>query len=861
MTLWPTTLRVRLAAVTLALALLPALLSVAVMWRYGAGGERARVQERNEQLARVLAGEVEQFLEARRALTEETALVADLVRSSGTRSVHAAVSLHLRSTPLLGSVLLLDGRGRVYEALPPDSDAVGLDLSRAPYVREALESGRATWSSTQSLHTGRPVLALAVPHGDTVAVSFPDRKGLDGVIGALGLDRARTAAIVGRDAAVVAASDTRLADQHAVLDVPPVRAGLAGRVWSTAYRLDGKDWLGSSWPVRGSGWTVLVSEPLEGALASMRRLQLVLVLAGIAFAVLAAGAAVAVARRVVRPVEGLVKGIRGVAAGAYPRSSSTGEFVAVTGYREVDDLADAFRTMAAAVSSREEALARSERSYRQLVDNSLVGVGRTRLDGTVVFCNEAMARLYGAQAPEELIGTDVRQAYADPVQREELMTRLRDRGKVTSFEILARGIDLKERTLVFSASLDAEGVTVMALDISELKRAAAEREQLERQLQHSQKLEAVGRLAGGVAHDFNNLLTAIVGFAAMLKEELDEDDPRREGVNGILQSANRASHLTRSLLAYSRKQFMQPRPVDLCEAIRTVDKLLHRIIGEDVELVLDLPRAGLPAVADPGQLEQVLVNLCTNARDAMPGGGTLRLAGEEVTLSAAEAARRELPGEGRYVRIRVSDTGRGVSPEVMAHVFEPFYTTKSPGSGTGLGLSIVYGIVRQHGGHVELESELGKGTTVSLLFRRYDGPIAVEAPAPIRQAPRGRETLLLAEDEPLVRQVLRRALEGAGYAVIEASDGEEAVAQFAAHRGRIALCLLDVVMPRKNGREAAEAIRAMVPQVPILLASGYAADVLEERGHGGSLHDVIAKPIAPAELLQRVRERLDRVPG
>lgn len=303
---------------------------------------------------------------------------------------------------------------------------------------------------------------------------------------------------------------------------------------------------------------------------------------------------------------------------------------------------------------------------------------------------------------------------------------------------------------------------------------------------------------------------------------------------------------------------MQPRPVDLCEVIRTVDKLLRRIIGEDVELVLDLPERGLPVVADPGQVEQVLVNLCTNAREAMPGGGRLRIAGDEIAIDAAGARSHQLSGPGRYVRVRVEDSGRGMSREVMARVFEPFYTTDTSGSGTGLGLSIVYGIVRQHGGLVELESEPGRGTAVTLLLPRHEGTVSEEAAPPVRQLPRGRETILLAEDEPLVRKAIRSALQGAGYEVVEAVDGEEAVAKFAVHGGRIALCLLDVVMPRKNGREAAEAIAAVRPDVPILLASGYTADVLEARGHGGVGLELIAKPFTPGELLRRVREKLDR---
>jgi PAS domain S-box-containing protein len=849
MTRAPATLRVRLAAVTLVLVLAPALVSAAAMVLWGTREVEGRARERNESLARALAGEVQQLLEARRALTEEVALIAAVERGRGPTAVRDGLAAHLRANPTIQSILLLDGTGHVFEAVPPDPDAVGLDLSGADYVRRALETRAPGWAVTESLQTGRPVVALAVARAGAAAVSYLDRKALEAIVQGVRAE-GRSAAILAPDASYVAASEPRLADAHMVLEQPLVRAGLAGEVRSGAYRHDGGDWTGSVWPVRAAGWAVLVSQPLQDATAGVRRLQLGLGLGALAFSVLAVAASLVLARRVVQPFEALAGSIRRVAEGAYREEPEP----ATRGYAEVAELARAFQEMAAAVRSREEALARSERSYRQLVHNSLVGVGRSRLDGTIVFGNAAMGRLFGAATLEEMARVRMHDLYVDPARRDELLAQLGANGSVTSFEARIRALDGRERTLIFNASLEGDLVTVMALDVTE-------RQQLERQLQHAQKLEAVGRLAGGVAHDFNNLLTAIVGFAGLLQEELPEADPRRDCVTGILQSAHRASHLTRSLLAYSRKQLMQPRPVDLCDVIRTVDKLLRRIIGEDVELGLDLPASGLPAFADPGQLEQVLVNLCTNARDAMTGGGTLRIVGDERTLDEEEARARELARPGRHVRVRVVDSGRGMRPEVIAQVFEPFFTTKPPGAGTGLGLSIVYGIVRQHGGHVEVESAPGSGTCVTILLPRHEGPIAAEPPAVIRQAPRGRETVLLAEDEPLVRSVLRRTLAGAGYEVVEAEDGEEAIRKFEAHRARIALCLLDVVMPRKNGREAADAIRALAPDVPILFASGYAADVLEARGHGGPDHEVIPKPISPAELLQRVRERLDRDGG
>ena len=847
------TLRARLLVTTLVLVLLPTLLTGSAVLVFGVRQQRERVTERNEALARGLAGEVHRFLQAQWALTEDVALVAARSRSRGPEAVREALAIHLRANPVVQQVLLLERDGRVVQAMPVDGGAVGRDLSGEGYVRAALAGAGPGWAVAESPRTGEPAVVLAVSSEGWIAVSFLDPRSLDELLSSARLEQGWTAAIVGRDGSMVAATEPGLADQHPVLTAPFIRAGVPAPR-SGAYRFQGQQLLGSRWPVEGSAWSVLVSERLEQATAPVRRLQLGILLLVGAFAALGAAASVVVARRVVEPVEALSRGIRRVEEGAYhdplPPDAS--------GYREVVDLARAFQAMAAAVRSREEALARSERSYRTLIDNSLVGVGRFTPDGTLVSCNEALAHFFGAAAPDQVVGSSCLELYRDPTQYGVLLAAVERYGRVTNFEIQAGGRDGVERSLLLNVTREDDLLSVLAVDISELKRAAADRQRLEHQLLHAQKMEAVGRLAGGIAHDFNNLLTAIVGFAGILKDELGDQDPRSEGVQGILQSAHRASNLTRSLLAYSREQFMEPRPVDVCEIIRTVDKLLRRIIGEDVELVLDLPRGGLPAVADPGHVEQVLVNLCTNARDAMPGGGRLCIAGDEVELDAAAAASRDLAGAGWYARVRVEDSGRGMSREVMARVFEPFYTTKSAGSGTGLGLSIVYGIMRQHGGHVELESEPDRGTAVTLLFPLHRGEVGSEVAPPLREAPRGTETLLLAEDEPLVRHAMQTALRRAGYEVVEAVDGEDAVVQFAARRDRIALCVLDVVMPRKNGREAAEAITALRPGVPILLASGYTADVLEERGHGGIGVDVIAKPFTPGELLRRIRERLDR---
>jgi signal transduction histidine kinase len=381
----------------------------------------------------------------------------------------------------------------------------------------------------------------------------------------------------------------------------------------------------------------------------------------------------------------------------------------------------------------------------------------------------------------------------------------------------------------------------------------------ERQLMHSQKLEAVGRLAGGVAHDFNNMLTAIMGYANVLREDLPPGQATREAVDGIMGASERAANLTRSLLAYSRKQLLARRPLDLRTALGDAARLIGRVLGEDVRLVLELPPQPLPVLADSGQLDQVLMNLCTNARDAMPRGGVLTLSADRVELDDAQALASGLSGGGDFARLQTRDTGVGMSRLVLERVFEPFFTTKPTGKGTGLGLAIVHGIVLQHDGAVSVDSAEGKGTTVTILLPMLapGDAIADRADAPAAGVRGGTEVVLLAEDEPIFRAVVRRILERSGYTVIEAGNGREAVAAFAANRERIALCILDVVMPELNGRDALAAIRRIAPRARALFTSGYADDVLGAPAPGAEETEVIPKPVAPTELLKRVRQALD----
>ncbi|MCL6646413.1 MAG: response regulator, partial [Dehalococcoidia bacterium] len=427
---------------------------------------------------------------------------------------------------------------------------------------------------------------------------------------------------------------------------------------------------------------------------------------------------------------------------------------------------------------------------------------------------------------------------------------------VTSLEIQTK--DGRRVALEVSSRLIYEGGAPAGIE--GIARDVTERRQLEAQLRQSQKMEAIGRLAGGVAHDFNNLLTAINGWGEILLQELPPDDYRRQFVEEITRAGERATELTRQLLAFGRRQVLAPKVLDLNATVASMHKMLTRLIGENIQLVTELdPNLGR-VKADPGQIEQVIMNLCVNARDAMPAGGTLTISTSNVVVSD----HTPLPGRpgdlkpGAYVMLAISDTGIGMDAETQARIFEPFFTTKEQGKGTGLGLATVYGIITQSGGHITVQSRPGHGTT----FRIYLPQVA--AAAEHREVhpqadglPRGTETILLVEDEDGVRALARSALERHGYTIIEACDGEDALARYVRHNSRIALLLTDVIMPRMSGPDLAQRIQAMQPDIRVLYISGYTDSGLVHESVAAESVAFLQKPFTPDALACKVREVLD----
>jgi signal transduction histidine kinase len=393
-----------------------------------------------------------------------------------------------------------------------------------------------------------------------------------------------------------------------------------------------------------------------------------------------------------------------------------------------------------------------------------------------------------------------------------------------------------------------------------VKDRTAELEKRDHQLRQAQKMEAIGTLAGGIAHEFNNLLQAIQGYTRYAMEGLDAEGERHKDLQQVIQASDRATALTRQLLGFSRREVLQMSDIEPNALVSSLVKMLRPLIGEHIKIELMLGENIGVVHADPGHLQQMLMNLCVNARDAMPGGGRLTIKSEDVRLTEAYCDYHHDIQPGRYLLLTVADTGCGMPPEVRDHIFEPFFTTKEVGKGTGLGLAMVYGMVRQHRGAIRVYSEVGIGTTFRIYLPTIDhASDALTPPAP-KPASGGTETILVAEDDPLVRELAVRMLQRAGYQTITAADGEEAVGVFEDNVDRVALALLDVVMPRLNGRDAFQRMKAIKPTLPAVFCSGYDPQM----AHVGLATDeemrLIQKPFDPQLLLATIREVLDLEP-
>jgi len=514
----------------------------------------------------------------------------------------------------------------------------------------------------------------------------------------------------------------------------------------------------------------------------------------------------------------------------------------------------------AALRSAQEGLRRSEINFRSLVTNAPYGICRCDSAGQLLHSNPALQNMLGYPATE-LVGRHLGGLYADTHQWFQLADYLRAGEPFNGLIVEWKRKDETPIVVRVSGRAVSDGANGRVFEL--YAEDVTERRALEQQLRHSQKMEAVGRLAGGIAHDFNNLLMVILGYSEFLLERVGPEPSLRAPAQEISNAAQRASSLTRQLLAFSRKQMLAPKILDLNGVVTENLKMLNRMIGEDIDLVM-VPGADLGAVrADAGQIEQVIMNLAVNARDAMPAGGKLTLETSNVSLDEDYARFHAPLKPGNYVMLAISDTGAGMDAETQSHIFEPFFTTKGT-KGTGLGLSTVYGIVKQSGGYIWVYSEQEKGTTFKIYLPRIadkaESPVQVVAPKEVPAAEPGTETILLVEDEANLRYLAGQFLEKQGYRVVEAADGAAAMQIAVAHEGVIHLLLTDVIMPGMNGRELAQRISEIRPNVKVLYMSGYTENVI---GHNGMLDAgvrLLQKPFNLRDLKAKVREVLDSSP-
>lgn len=488
----------------------------------------------------------------------------------------------------------------------------------------------------------------------------------------------------------------------------------------------------------------------------------------------------------------------------------------------------------------------------------------TDLDGNILYINSAVVRNTG-YSRDEMVGQNpriVKSGKQDEAFYRDLWATISG-GKTWKGQMVNRRKDGTLYTVdkTISPVHDPAGAIVNYVainhDITEHLRISADKARLKEELQQAQRVEAVGRLAGGVAHDFNNMLSVILGHGEMLLAKLHAEDPSREKIAAIVKAGRRSSDLTRQLLTFARRQIISLKNIDLNQTVTEFLKLIQKVTREDIEIKTILEE-GLPTIrADRGQIEQVLMNICLNARDAMPEGGQMIIETKKASVNSQDVKQHPYMKVGKYVLLSVSDNGVGMGENIYKHVFEPFFTTKGPNKGTGLGLSVVFGIVKQHGGYIHLDSEPKRGTKFTIYFPTVDAPPDARSAVSSKPARGGTETLLVAEDEDSVRDLFQQTLESYGYKVLTARNGAEAVEVYLTHREEIALAVLDVVMPKKGGKEAYDEIAKITPGLKVLFLSGYSTNAIHDDFILSPGLSFLQKPFIPSVLARKVREILD----
>ncbi len=601
-------------------------------------------------------------------------------------------------------------------------------------------------------------------------------------------------------------------------------------------------------------WGIIAEQPLNEAMAGVHRIEKVNALIMACAVFFDVFVAFALAGLLSKPILKLTAAAGKVAAGDLTAEAE------INSSDEIGTLASIFNNMTAQIKKRDADLRESEEQYRTLVNDINIGIFRTLVDrGCFIQANPAFVNMCAYDSVEEVLKVQTTALWKNSEDRKDFIDELKRNNYVKNKEVVLLKKDGTPIvcSMTAAAQYDESGnvkwIHGTVEDISERKK-------LEEQLRHSQKMEGIGTLAGGIAHDFNNILTAIIGYGGLAQRNV-KNDPTTEGyIQQVLDAADRAGDLTKRLLAFSRKQVIEPVLADLNEIVRNIEKMLRRIMTEDIELSTVLSAGEIPVIVDIGQIEQVLMNLVANARDAMSEGGHLIIQTDSVNIDGSYAEAHIFENMGMHAVLTVSDTGIGMDQGTKENIFEPFFTTKGKGKGTGLGLSMVYGIIRQHNGNINVYSEVGKGTTFRIYLPMAQAKAKIESISkPIQTLAGGKgETILIAEDEPQVREMMMTLLQNNGYKIIESVNGADAIRKFKENRGTVSIVLLDVIMPVKNGREAYDEIKGIEPGVKAIFMSGYTDEIISKNGILEDGFEFISKPINSDTLMRKIREVLDR---